>query len=245
MKRGGTVYFIRGVGTRGPVKIGCSSDPAARCRAMSNGSPVVLEIVALIPGGMDIERRFHGLFQGSHERTEWFSWSPDLEATIGAINAGTFDASTLPGPAIVAGMIGGKGAKRSVDQRIQFSYSSRAWRTEQRTGYKPPVEISGIVARGDPDEILNAERYFARPDIFGIAPAHSMNLAGLIHRRRGGRLPPPAAPHHPGPLIERTSAAAPRPILRHFGGVNRAPGRTHYTALKGGNCRFHTGSYAG
>jgi hypothetical protein len=94
-----SVYFIRGVGMRGPIKIGHSYSPARRALAHEASSPVKLEIVAEITGSFDLERRFHAAFIGSHERCEWFSWTPELQRTIDAINGGTFDPSSLPPPA--------------------------------------------------------------------------------------------------------------------------------------------------
>lgn len=92
------VYFIRPIGMQGPIKIGCSHSPTGRRSTLETWSPFPLEILAEIEGCEKIERRFHALFTAQHQSREWFHWSPELEATIAAINAGTFNIETLPAP---------------------------------------------------------------------------------------------------------------------------------------------------
>lgn len=93
MKR---VYFIKPIGMDGPVKIGTSESPVRRCGALAAWSPFPLEIAAQVEGGEVIEARFHRLFIDSHERLEWFSWTPELQSIIDHINNGTFDIACLP-----------------------------------------------------------------------------------------------------------------------------------------------------
>jgi hypothetical protein len=90
------VYFIRQAGVVGPVKIGASSNPPQRLEGLQVWSPVRLEIAAAIAGNYALEARFHNVFLASHSHGEWFHPSPELDATIAAINAGTFDVGTLP-----------------------------------------------------------------------------------------------------------------------------------------------------
>lgn len=92
------VYFIKPIGMAGPVKIGCSSSPDNRRRSLATWSPFPLEIVAEIEGDIKLEQRFHTRFLGSYKSHEWFDWSPELQAVIDAVAAGTFDIATLPKP---------------------------------------------------------------------------------------------------------------------------------------------------
>ena len=92
------VYFIKPIGMEGPIKIGCSFSPTARRETLETWSPFALEIVAEIEGEFRLERQFHALFSDSHQRREWFTATP-------AINAGTFDKTTLPNPKLLTGAI--------------------------------------------------------------------------------------------------------------------------------------------
>jgi hypothetical protein len=76
------VYFIRPVGQRGPIKIGCSVRPATRLRDIEIWSPVLLEIIATAPGGHPHELALHDKFAADHLHGEWFAASTDLERVI-------------------------------------------------------------------------------------------------------------------------------------------------------------------
>jgi hypothetical protein len=90
------VYFIRPIGMASPVKIGRAIFPKSRRTALATWSPFDLEIVATIPGGRDLEERFHALFIAHHWRQEWFHGSELMEKVINQINSGTFDIGSLP-----------------------------------------------------------------------------------------------------------------------------------------------------
>lgn len=90
------VYFIRPVGQRGPVKIGCSVNPHLRKSHLEAWSPFELEIAAKIAGDRMTEERFHAYFIDQWHRLEWFHWSARLEGVMTEINAGTFDTDILP-----------------------------------------------------------------------------------------------------------------------------------------------------
>jgi|GEM_PF-2208986 len=92
------VYFMRPVNAQGPVKIGTSTHPVARLEHYAKWSPLKLEIVATVDGGWKLESRLHGLFADLHSHHEWFAGSARIDAVINAINAGSFDASSLPEP---------------------------------------------------------------------------------------------------------------------------------------------------
>lgn len=93
MKR---VYFIKPIGFDGPIKIGTSCDPTGRGKSLELWCPFPLEVLASLPGGLELERRFHARFFEQHRNHEWFEATDDLVATIDAINAGTFSIDTLP-----------------------------------------------------------------------------------------------------------------------------------------------------
>ena len=92
------VYFIKPIGMTGPVKIGVSIAPDNRRKTLETWSPFPLEIVAEIEGGYALESRFHTLFIESYRKHEWFDWTPEMQAVIDAINAGSFDTASLPKP---------------------------------------------------------------------------------------------------------------------------------------------------
>lgn len=66
------IYFIKPVGVAGPVKIGFSLKPDQRLRGLQAGSPLALEIVALMPGTLREEWRVHEDLSDSHSHGEWF-----------------------------------------------------------------------------------------------------------------------------------------------------------------------------
>lgn len=66
----GTVYFVR---FRDRIKIGWSSDPDKRIRALPHD-----EVLHLQPGTIEDERRCHAAFAHLRDRGEWFRMEPDL-----------------------------------------------------------------------------------------------------------------------------------------------------------------------
>ena len=92
------VYFIKPIGMAGPVKIGGSCHPDKRVGSLADWSPFPLEVIATIEGDYVTERRFHALFEAFHYHREWFHGHADIFAAVAQINAGAFDAATLPAP---------------------------------------------------------------------------------------------------------------------------------------------------
>lgn len=162
------VYFIRPIGMNGPVKIGCSYRPEQRSNALDTWSPFPLEIVAEIGGDFAIERRFHALFKGSHQRREWFNWTPEMESVIEQINAGTFDLSSLPPPQFISNRYEGNKIKRTPVQCRQFSMSIRDSYRSRKSGYSCPVRVCGASERNDPAELAAIEQFLADPASNGI-----------------------------------------------------------------------------
>ena len=77
-------YFIRATRS-GLIKIGCASDPEARLRTLSTGSPEPLELLAVWrDGGRWAERQMHELFASFRSHGEWFHPSRELYAAIKA-----------------------------------------------------------------------------------------------------------------------------------------------------------------
>lgn len=92
------LYFVRAADGVGPVKIGRSASPQKRLNGINTGSPHRLVIAAIAEGWGDYERRFHAMFSGARMHREWFAPTPEMDATISAINTGTFDLTALPPP---------------------------------------------------------------------------------------------------------------------------------------------------
>lgn len=89
------VYFIKPIGSAGPIKIGFSGNVEQRLTALSRKS-MPLEIIATFPGGHFVERQFHTLFRQSHISREWFFPTVELLAAIEAIKSDKFDSANLP-----------------------------------------------------------------------------------------------------------------------------------------------------
>jgi hypothetical protein len=102
-----SIYFIRPVGSDGPVKIGHSFDPHGRLETYLAWSPVPLEVAAVLPvqtpsgergfkWARQFERRFHARYNAHWLHHEWFAANPLLTHDIHLIRAGRFDLSVLP-----------------------------------------------------------------------------------------------------------------------------------------------------
>jgi hypothetical protein len=73
------VYFIQGRIT-GLVKIGHSTDVRHRVRSLQTGSPDILRVLAVVPGGVARERLYHGDLAPHRAHGEWFRPHPDVMA---------------------------------------------------------------------------------------------------------------------------------------------------------------------
>lgn len=78
------IYFIGA--DSGPIKIGLSRDPDARCREMKVGSPTDYRVLATVIGGYGLERAYHLRFEFARLRGEWFDRRPEIEAEIERLN---------------------------------------------------------------------------------------------------------------------------------------------------------------
>jgi hypothetical protein len=78
------VYFIGG--PDGPIKIGMSCNPKARCANMQVGTPGDVQILATTPGNRRLEKAYHERFGFAHLRGEWFERHPLIMAEIDRLN---------------------------------------------------------------------------------------------------------------------------------------------------------------
>jgi hypothetical protein len=175
-----TVYFIRPIGMRGPVKIGCSNSPERRRGALQTWCPFPLEIVAEVRGSLDIERRFHSLFRELHQGHEWFEWAPELQGVMDAVAAGTFDLSSLPAPqSLQRGKTKRSGWSESA--KLVQSYSARIWHREKRLRVYLPEHLRGW--RGfmnDAERMKPVEEFIADPVAHGV-PERDVLLKRIAH----------------------------------------------------------------
>jgi hypothetical protein len=74
------VYFIGG--KEGPVKIGVSLNPGQRLENLQTASPEPLDLLAVVPGGLQLERAYHEAFAHLRIRGEWFRRDEIMNAEI-------------------------------------------------------------------------------------------------------------------------------------------------------------------
>lgn len=92
------IYFIT-VPDRSKIKIGAATDPVARLGSLQSGSHVLLEILAVVPGGYAEEKALHFAFWPHHSHCEWFNAHADIWAAIKSIqDAGVIPAHLQPQP---------------------------------------------------------------------------------------------------------------------------------------------------
>lgn len=69
------IYFIK---SSDSVKIGYSRDPAGRLKALQTASPLPLEIIRIMEGGLTTEAWLHEHFSSKRLRGEWFAFCPTM-----------------------------------------------------------------------------------------------------------------------------------------------------------------------
>lgn len=117
------IYFLRPIGSDGPVKIGCSEAPVERLKQLMTWAPVPLEIVAQFPGGFDLERNIHECLSDMHSHHEWFHADPRLTGIIEKLRAGVSIAEAMDLSARVGSLR--KKAKhwmQNPESRVRTSY---------------------------------------------------------------------------------------------------------------------------
>lgn len=135
------VYFLRPIGAEGPVKIGYSNNPESRLKEYLHWSPMPLYVAATIPGGRELEARFHQYFADSWTHHEWFRASAALSLVIDAINAGTFNTDVLPEKERCTRFARSERSRSVGGLKISFAHVVR------RSGAKPPADVLEAVAR--------------------------------------------------------------------------------------------------
>lgn len=65
------VYMIGSTGT-GMVKLGYSKDPGKRLKELQTGNPYTIEVLATVPGSIELEQVLHVWFADLAYRGEWF-----------------------------------------------------------------------------------------------------------------------------------------------------------------------------
>lgn len=88
MKMKRQIYFIRAVGSNGPIKIGASKNIARRMIEVEQWCPFPLELLAVIDGDLTVERRIQLHFSDSHSHQEWFHPTEKLVRLIAKLQAG-------------------------------------------------------------------------------------------------------------------------------------------------------------
>lgn len=79
--RGGYVYFLQAE-QGGLIKIGKADNPASRVATIRRMSPVPLRILAITPGGYELEQKLHRRFAESRAHGEWFCPTSELLSLI-------------------------------------------------------------------------------------------------------------------------------------------------------------------
>lgn len=77
------VYFI---GTADTVKIGVTTSLSHRLRTIQLSSPVHVELLAQVRGGLATEQGFHAEFAPDRLHGEWFRRSPEINARLHELN---------------------------------------------------------------------------------------------------------------------------------------------------------------
>lgn len=69
----GWVYLVQSRGADQLVKVGWSGDVGARMASLLTAHPTGVDLVALLPGTRELERRLHGAWDHWRRNREWFA----------------------------------------------------------------------------------------------------------------------------------------------------------------------------
>ena len=175
------VYFIRQIGTQGPVKIGHSRVPQERLLHVALWSPVDLELWLTTPGSRKDEYNLHCALIETHRRQEWFSYSPALQAIYDQVSSGVRLADAIPehsGLHPTHHAASNMNRRRTAAEREIHSVRSRARNASKRTGFSPPQSLTAAYEkwrgakrsrseRMPPILIAEYERFIASPNVYG------------------------------------------------------------------------------
>lgn len=140
------VYFVRLASGEGPIKIGCSQQPAKRLADLMCWCPLPLKVLATMPGDYALESKIHRRFATTHSHKEWFHPSAELLSLIEAVNLGLFCESMVEVP---------KGTRSIHYSPAVVEVVRRRWRL--RRLIKAGVAI--------PPEVYEAMRYETDPEV--------------------------------------------------------------------------------
>lgn len=149
----------------GPVKIGCSDKPIKRLETFMVWSPFPLEIIAEIDGSFYLEKKLHMAFNYLRKHSEWFDVDDALLEVIDAINAGTFDVSTLPSPNPNFPL--SNKARLPAYVAKQAALSRRVWIAQMRHGFKCPVRYHDVFKEERTDDLEIVLQYLEAPEKVG------------------------------------------------------------------------------
>lgn len=158
-----SIYFVRPVGMDGPIKIGCSADPAGRLQVLAAWSPFPLEMIGSVLGGFDDEGRLHRRFSDLHTRKEWFMSSPLLRETIERILAGTSIKEACAALELKKSIRGQRPPPRTPDRQMFLDYGNRI-----RKALRPLLGHKGRWYR--PDDITEIMHNWRRDKVNGHLP---------------------------------------------------------------------------
>lgn len=97
MSYAGTIYYIRCSETNF-IKIGYTrGNPMARMASLQTGTPSKLNLMAVHPGSMEMERKIHEKLAPHRVRGEWFDDSDDVFDHLVKVVATTIAISKLEG----------------------------------------------------------------------------------------------------------------------------------------------------
>ena len=84
------IYFVKPIGASGPIKIGytAANNASERLEGLMRWSPLKLELVLIIPGGLYLERNIHDCLCAAHSHGEWFNQCELLDRLMTGLLAG-------------------------------------------------------------------------------------------------------------------------------------------------------------
>ncbi|MEO1084643.1 MAG: GIY-YIG nuclease family protein [Acidobacteriota bacterium] len=124
------IYFLQPV-TGGPIKIGCSIAPEERLATYASWSPLPLQLLVAVPGGLPAEAGIHKEFLDERLHHEWFRPSGRLLKLIDEIKAN----GCLPGRFVAL-------------DRMEEKYDTRTWRPRLGTILKDAGISRAEMAKG-------------------------------------------------------------------------------------------------
>jgi len=169
--RKGYVYFLRAEEGVGRVKIGYSTAPESRLKAMADWSPVKLSLVYQEDGGELLEKALHRHFADCRVHGEWFSPTPRLLAFIDQLQHGATisdlieetPSATALGPLgqALERAIALAGGQSRLARRLGVSQAT-VWYWLHKNG-RAPAEHANAISEASGGEVSKSD---LRPDLW-------------------------------------------------------------------------------